>query len=404
MGGATEGGHRRMRAAARSTEGTSRISGPGDGWAETKALERGRVQITFLVDPRFLEVARAQEAELERSWGCVLLVSGQQLGQIVVSGLPDQAQTAARMVCEAIRYRSRREQGQVRRNGGRLDLPAHPDPQRWHRHPAVVVLGSSCAPPHAGHVATLVEAWRRAEAEGYRVEAAYLVPARHKWLEGKVRRYAWTQSWRDVHATVLPEAVRVDMCNELCKDLNENMQPHQWSTLWERGRGLGAAQVTNWMRTSAKVGSSAVATVREIERSRPNLYVWDATGTGRIGSRQQLAENAWLVSLGCSGGAQRPCRDHLHIIQHWFEGKPILLKIGRFSLYACGNGLDLPHLAKRAFCDQIGPNVQKAMLLGSPSHQGLKNCGFSPKYFFSFFDHFLVFGDFFAVFSLLAIF
>ena len=97
--------------------------------------------------------------------------------------------------------------------------------------------------------------------------------------------------------------------------------------------------------------------------------------TGRIGSRQQLAENAWLVSLGCSGGAQRPCRVPLHIIQLGFEGKPLFWKIGRFSLYACGNGVDLPHLAKRAFHDQIGPNVQKAMLLGSPSHHGTKNCG-----------------------------
>ena len=106
--------------------------------------------------------------------------------------------------------------------------------------------------------------------------------------------------------------------------------------------------------------------------------------TGRIGSRQQLAENVWLVSLRCSGGVQRYCGVHLYIIQRWFKGKPILLKIGRFSLYACGNGLDLPHLTKRAFRDQIGPNVQKAMLLGSPSHQGLKNCRFSQKYFFSF--------------------
>ena len=38
--------------------------------------------------------------------------------------------------------------------------------------------------------------------------------------------------------------------------------------------------------------------------------------------------------------------------------------------------MDLPHLAKRAFRDQIGPNVQKAMLLGSPSHQGLKIADF----------------------------
>ena len=27
-----------------------------------------------------------------------------------------------------------------------------------------------------------------------------------------------------------------------------------------------------------------------------------SNSTGRIGSRQQLAENVWLVSLGCSGG------------------------------------------------------------------------------------------------------
>ena len=117
---------------------------------------------------------------------------------------------------------------------------------------------------------------------------------------------------------------------------------------------------------------------------------WDHSilwGTGRIGSRQQLAENAWLVSLGCSGGTQWPCRVHLLIFQLGFKGKPILLKIGRFSLYACGNGVDLPHLAKRAFRDQIGPNVQKAMLLGSPS-QSAENLWIFSKIFFSFFDLF----------------
>ena len=45
--------------------------------------------------------------------------------------------------------------------------------------------------------------------------------------------------------------------------------------------------------------------------------------TGRIGSRRHLAENPWLVSLGCSGGAQRSCRVHLHIIQRWLQGKPL---------------------------------------------------------------------------------
>ena len=51
---------------------------------------------------------------------------------------------------------------------------------------------------------------------------------------------------------------------------------------------------------------------------------------------------------------------------------------------SCHQVVDVPHLAKHAFRDQIGPNVQKAMLPGSPSHQGLKNCGFSQKYFFHF--------------------
>ena len=53
-------------------------------------------------------------------------------------------------------------------------------------------------------------------------------------------------------------------------------------------------------------------------------------------------------------------------IQRWFQGKSILLKVGQFSLYACGNGVDLPHVAKHAFGDQMGPNVQKAMPFDSP--------------------------------------
>ena len=125
--------------------------------------------------------------------------------------------------------------------------------------------------------------------------------------------------------------------------------------------------------------------------------------TGRIGSWRQLAGNAWLVSLGCSGGPQWSCRAQLHIIQRWLYGKPILQKIGRFSLYACGNGLDLPHLAKRAFSGQMGPNVQKAMLLGSaPYHRPKKLRTFSKKHirFLTFFVPTRVLS---AVFALLAI-
>ena len=47
-------------------------------------------------------------------------------------------------------------------------------------------------------------------------------------------------------------------------------------------------------------------------------------------NRQQLAENVWLVSLGCSGGAQRACGDHLHLIQHGFQENPFFEKLADF--------------------------------------------------------------------------
>ena len=46
------------------------------------------------------------------------------------------------------------------------------------------------------------------------------------------------------------------------------------------------------------------------------------------------------------------------------------------------NRVDLSHVAKNAFGNQMGPNVQKAMPAGSPAHQGLTNCGLSQKIFF----------------------
>ena len=70
--------------------------------------------------------------------------------------------------------------------------------------------------------------------------------------------------------------------------------------------------------------------------------------TGRIGSRRQPAKNVRPVSLGCSGGAQLAYGDHPHIIQRCFKGKPILRKMGRFSLYAFGNGVNLPHACGQA--------------------------------------------------------
>ena len=62
--------------------------------------------------------------------------------------------------------------------------------------------------------------------------------------------------------------------------------------------------------------------------------------------------------------------------------------------------MNLPHVAKRAFGDQMGPNMQKAMPPGSPSHQGLKNCGNFYNNVFSFLTIFFIlaiFGRFCAV-------
>ena len=70
------------------------------------------------------------------------------------------------------------------------------------------------------------------------------------------------------------------------------------------------------------------------------------------------------------------------MIQLGFKRKPLFRKNGRFPLHARGDGVDLPHLAKRVFRDQIGPNVQKAMLLGSPSHQRAEKLRIFSKYFF----------------------
>ena len=46
--------------------------------------------------------------------------------------------------------------------------------------------------------------------------------------------------------------------------------------------------------------------------------------------------------------------------------------------------MHLPHLAKSAFRDQIGPNAHKAMPFGSPPYHGLKNCELSQKNIFYF--------------------
>ena len=78
--------------------------------------------------------------------------------------------------------------------------------------------------------------------------------------------------------------------------------------------------------------------------------------TARIGSRQQLVGG---VPLGCPGGAQRSCGDHLHPIQLVFHGTLFFLKNRRFfSLCACAYVVDWPHVAQVRFWRPKGPHSE----------------------------------------------
>ena len=76
-------------------------------WEWAKSLKGGMVQIAFLVDPRFLEVARAQKAALEQSARCALRISEQHIGQVIVSGLRGRAREAVSTVRHPTRVAAR---------------------------------------------------------------------------------------------------------------------------------------------------------------------------------------------------------------------------------------------------------------------------------------------------------
>ena len=110
--------------------------------------------------------------------------------------------------------------------------------------------------------------------------------------------------------------------------------------------------------------------------------VFDPVDLGPL--RRQLAENAWLVSLGCSGGPQRACGDYLHLIQLGFQGKPILRKIGRFSLYACGNGGGSAPCGQARLWRPNGPQCAKSHAVWQSPSSRTEKLRTSQKYFFCF--------------------
>ena len=109
--------------------------------------------------------------------------------------------------------------------------------------------------------------------------------------------------------------------------------------------------------------------------------------TGRIESRQHLAEGVLVVSWGCSGGAQWPHRDHVLLIQLGLQGSPEVRKFWPIPLYTCGNVVDLPHVTKCAIGGQVGLGGEQDTPLGSPLYHGAKFRGLFPRKMILFFGH-----------------
>ena len=62
---------------------------------------------------------------------------------------------------------------------------------------------------------------------------------------------------------------------------------------------------------------------------------------------------------------------------------PNFEKLANFPSMHVEMGWVCPILQSTPFATKLAPMCKKAMLFGSPPHQGLKNCGFSQKIFFS---------------------
>ena len=88
-----------------------------------------------------------------------------------------------------------------------------------------------------------------------------------------------------------------------------------------------------------------------------------------------------MVSWGCSGGAQRSCWDHLHIIQLGSR-KTHVLKNWPFSLYACGNGVDLPMWPSTPLATEWASICKSHAVWQSPSSRTEKLRTFSKSNFF----------------------
>ena len=90
------------------------------------------------------------------------------------------------------------------------------------------------------------------------------------------------------------------------------------------------------------------------------------------------------MSCGCSGGPQRPCRDHLYPIQLRLQENPLISKIGRFFLRHVDMWCFCPMWPKCACGDQKGLIRNKDMPFDNPPYDRTKIANFEKSIFIFF--------------------
>ena len=162
--------------------------------------------------------------------------------------------------------------------------------QSSQRTEAIVVLGGSFAPLHAGHLAALEAGRRTAEQEGFRVVAGYLVVAPQHHLCGKLCGRG------DDVTEAIPEAIRLGMCNEVA-EASDWLRPTPCP--YFSARKCGEAMVDAHHRPSTKVLVAKGSQLPTLSKGRQgqtlsSTYVRDAVKAGGVASVRRLADEGVL--------------------------------------------------------------------------------------------------------------
>eukprot|EP00756_Hemistasia_phaeocysticola_P014252 Hpha_TRINITY_DN15330_c2_g4::TRINITY_DN15330_c2_g4_i2::g.88716::m.88716/K06210/NMNAT; nicotinamide mononucleotide adenylyltransferase len=156
---------------------------------------------------------------------------------------------------------------------------------------AVVVLGGSFAPLHAGHLAALEAGKRAAEKAGYVVTAGYLAVAHDFHLRGKLRRRG-----EDVEEFGLGADARLRMCNATA-EASTWLQPTPsiFKCAWECGMAMVTGRHTRGTRVWEVKGSQLRGGLHRVGRQElSSTYVRRAIREGGAAAAHRLVAEGVL--------------------------------------------------------------------------------------------------------------